>query len=195
MGKICAIILAAGESKRMKVPKMLLPFHGKTMIEKVIGNVISSEVFHTLVVLGSNRDEILSVISHLPVDHCFNENYRRGMLSSVQCGFRNLPADFDAVLVFPGDQPFIEPDVINLVIGSFRETGRGIVIPVYGNKRGHPMLISTRYREVIDNLDENVGLRSLAELYREDLLEVNTNSPGILKDFDTKEDYLNEINK
>ncbi len=57
------------------------------------------------------------------------------------------------------------------------------------------MLISSRYREVIDNLDENVGLRSLAELYKEDLLEVKTNSPGILKDFDTKEDYLNEINK
>ncbi len=136
MNKICAIILAAGESKRMKVPKMLLPFHGKTMIEKVIGNVTSSEVFHTLVVLGSNRDEILSAISHLPVGHCFNENYRKGMLSSVQCGFKNLPADFDAVLVFPGDQPFIEPDVINLVIRSFMETGRGIVIPVLREEAG-----------------------------------------------------------
>lgn len=195
MGKICAIILAAGESKRMKVPKMLLPFHGKTMIEKVIGNVISSEVFYTLVVLGSKKDEILGSISHLPVSHCYNENYRSGMLSSVQCGFKNLPADFDAVLVFPGDQPFIEPDVINLVIQSFMETGKGIVIPVYGKKRGHPMLISFRYREMIDNLDERVGLRSLAELHNEDLLEVKTNSPGILKDFDTEEDYLNETNK
>ena len=59
MNNIWAIILAAGESKRMKVPKMLLSFNGKTMIEKVIGNVISSEVFNTLVVLGSFRDEIL----------------------------------------------------------------------------------------------------------------------------------------
>jgi len=195
MNKICAIILAAGESKRMKVPKMLLPFHGKTMIEKVIGNVISSEVFHTLVVLGSNRDEILGAISHLPVSHCFNENFRNGMLSSVQCGFKNLPADFDAVLVFPGDQPFIEPEVINLVIRSFMETGKGIVIPVYGKKRGHPLLISNRYKDVIATLDENKGLRSLTELYREDVHEVMTNSPGILKDFDTSEDYLNEINK
>jgi len=195
MNSICALILAAGESKRMKVPKMLLPFHGKTMLKKVIGNVLSSEVFHTLVVLGSNRDEILGSISHLPVTHCYNENYRNGMLSSVQCGFKNLPEGYDAVLVFPGDQPFIEPEVINLVIRSFRETGKGIVIPVYGNKRGHPMLIGRRYREVIDNLDENVGLRSLAEIYKEDLLEVNTNSPGVLKDFDTEKDYQNETNK
>jgi CTP:molybdopterin cytidylyltransferase MocA len=57
------------------------------------------------------------------------------------------------------------------------------------------MLIGRRYREVIDNLDENVGLRSLAEIYKEDLLEVNTNSPGVLKDFDTEEDYQKETNK
>ena len=117
------------------------------------------------------------------------------MLSSVQCGFKNLPADLDAVLVFPGDQPFIEPEVINLVIRSFRETGKGIVIPVYGNRRGHPMLIGNRYRDVIGNLDDTAGLRSLAELYKEDLFEVKTNSPGILKDFDTEEDYQKETNK
>ena len=164
MNKIWAIILAAGESKRMKVPKMLLPFHGKTMIEKVIENVIRSEVFRTLVVLGSYRDEILGSISHLPVDHCYNENYRKGMLSSVQCGFKNLPAHFDAVLVFPGDQPFIEPEVINLIIKAYRETGKGIIIPVYRKKRGHPLLISNRYRDVINILDENEGLRSLSEI-------------------------------
>ena len=195
MGKIWAIILAAGESKRMKVPKMLLPFNGKTMIEMVIENVIGSEVFRILVVLGSNRDEILGSISNLPVDHCYNENYRKGMLSSVQCGFKNLPADFEAVLVFPGDQPFIVPDVIDLIIKSYRETGNGIIVPVYVNKRGHPVLIDRKYADEINTLEENQGLRSLLKLHPEDVLEVKINSPGILKDFDTKEDYLNELNK
>jgi molybdenum cofactor cytidylyltransferase len=195
MGKIWAIILAAGESKRMKVPKMLLPFNGKTMIEKVIENVIRSEVFRTLVVLGSYRDDILGSINHLPINHCYNENYRKGMLSSVQCGFIHLPADFDAVLVFPGDQPFIEPDVINLIINTYRETGKGIIIPVYGKKRGHPLLIDCKYRDEINTLEEIGGLRSLSEMHQKDVFEVKTNSPGILKDFDTKEDYLNELNK
>jgi molybdenum cofactor cytidylyltransferase len=195
MKEIWAIVLAAGESKRMKVPKMLLPFNGKTMIEKVIENVIRSEVFRTLVVLGSYRDEILGSISHLPINHCYNENYRKGMLSSVQCGFKHLPADFDAVLVFPGDQPFIEPDVINLIINTYRETGKGIIIPVYGKKRGHPLLINCKYRDEINTLEEIEGLRSLSEMHQKDVFEVKTNSPGILKDFDTKEDYLNELNK
>jgi molybdenum cofactor cytidylyltransferase len=194
MTGICAIILAAGESKRMKVPKLLLPFGGKTMIEKVVENVLQSEVFCTLVVLGSYREEILGAIGNLPVSYCFNENYRRGMLSSVQCGFRNLPAEYDAVLVFPGDQPLIEPEVINRVIESYRETGKGIIIPVFDNKRGHPLLISFKYRDVVDTLPDEEGLRVLAAKYKDDVYEVKTNSPGILKDFDTKEDYLKEIN-
>jgi len=195
MKEIWAIILAAGESKRMKVPKMLLPFNGKTMIEKVIENVIRSEVFRTLVVLGSNRNEILGSISHLPINHCYNENYRKGMLSSVQCGFKNLPANFDAVLVFPGDQPFIEPDVINVIINTYRETGKGIIVPMYRKKRGHPLLIDCKYRDEIYTLEENEGLRSLSNMHQKDVFEVKTNSPGILKDFDTKEDYLSELNK
>ncbi len=195
MSRIWAIILAAGEAKRMKVPKMLLHFNGKTMIEMVIENVIRSEVFRTLVVLGSYRDEILGSIVHLPVDHCYNEDYRKGMLSSVQSGFKSLPSNFDAVLIFPGDQPFIEPAVTNLIIKAYRESRKGIIIPLYGKKRGHPLLIDSRYREEINILEENEGLRSLSKLHHDDVFEVKTNSPGILKDFDTKEDYLNELNK
>jgi len=195
MSGIWAIILAAGESKRMKVPKMLLPFHGKTMIEKVVENVAGSEVFRTLVVVGSFRDEVSGAISHTGVSSCYNDNYRNGMLSSVKCGFKNLPALYDAVLVFPGDQPFIEPVVINSLIKAYRKTGKGIIIPVYREKRGHPLLIDFKYRKSVETLPEDEGLRSLAKRYPEDVFEVKTQSSGILKDFDTKEDYLNEINK
>jgi molybdenum cofactor cytidylyltransferase len=192
---IWAIILAAGESKRMKVPKMLLPFDGKTMIEKVIGNVMGSEVVNTLVVLGSHKDEILATIKDLPIKHCYNDHYTDGMLSSVKCGFKNLPESFDAVLVFPGDQPLIEPGVINKIITAYRETKKGIVIPVYRKKRGHPILISSKYRDDVNSIHEKEGLRVIASKFPGDVFEVNTRSLGILKDFNTKEDYLNEINQ
>jgi molybdenum cofactor cytidylyltransferase len=195
LGEIWAIILAAGESKRMKVPKMLLPIRGKTMIEKVVENVAGSEVFRTLVVVGSFREEVSGAISRTGVSICYNENYRKGMLSSVKCGFNNLPVIYDAVVVLPGDQPFIEPEVINSLIKAFRETAKGIIIPVYRKKRGHPILISSKYRDAVELLDENEGLRSLSVMYKKDVFEVKTSSPGILKDFDTKQDYLNELNK
>lgn len=195
MNNIWAIILAAGESKRMKVPKMLLPFDGKPMIEKVILNVKGSDVSDILVVLGSFRDEIIAAIEDLPARYCYNEHYRDGMLSSVKCGFRNLPEDFDAVLVFPGDQPFIEPGVINKMISAFRQTKTGIIVPVYRKKRGHPVLISSKYRDDVYSLAGNEGLRALSSLHPGDVFEVNIRSQGILKDFNTKEDYLNEINQ
>ena len=195
MGDIWAIVLAAGESKRMGFPKMLLIFNGKTMIENVIGNVTMSDVDNTVVVLGADREALLELVGKSSVKYCYNDNYKDGMLSSVKCGFRNLPLDFEAVLVFQGDQPFITPKVINTVIEAYRLSGKGIVIPVYYNKRGHPILIGRKYRDNIEKLVISEGLRSLAYQFSDDVLEVDTDDSGILRDFDTYEDYKKEINQ
>lgn len=194
MSEIWGIVLAAGESTRMKVQKLLLPYQGKTMIEKVIANVTYSGVDNTLVVVGSNKNEILKVIDLLPVSHCYNDNYKQGMLSSVKCGFRSLPGTFEAALVFLGDQPMIPSEAVNIVIQAYRQSNKGIVIPVYQKKRGHPLLIDMKYREEIEKLEEQEGLRGLACKFPEDVLEVEVNLPGILRDIDTREEYLNAIN-
>ena len=195
MGELWSIILAAGESKRMGSPKMLLMFKGRTMIENVIENVSGSEIINILVVLGSDKEILTEVVGKFNVKHCFNDNYIEGMLSSVQCGFRNLPSDFEAVMIFQGDQPLITPKTINKVIEAYRLTGKGIVIPVYKKKRGHPLLINRKYSKEIKKLDAHEGLRSLAYRFPEDVMEVETDDPGILKDIDTYEEYWKEINQ
>jgi len=195
MSEIWAIILAAGESKRMGSPKMLLPFMGITIIENVIANVSGSKVDNIMVVLGADRDSIVKLIRTKAVNYCYNENYKDGMLSSVVCGFRNIPIDHSAVLVFQGDQPLITPKAINSVIEVYLSSGKGIVIPVYKCKRGHPILIDRKYRDEIQKLNPAEGLRSLALKYSDDVLEVNTDVAGILRDFDTYDEYKDEINK
>jgi CTP:molybdopterin cytidylyltransferase MocA len=115
------------------------------------------------------------------------------MLSSVKCGFRFLPNDFEAALVFPGDQPLIRPEITDRVISAFRSSGKGIVVPVYGNKRGHPLLIGSRYREEVMLLDPGEGLRALARNFSNDVLEVEAGTTDILKDIDDQETYLNEL--
>ncbi|MCX6335508.1 MAG: nucleotidyltransferase family protein, partial [Bacteroidia bacterium] len=129
MNHIWAIILAAGESKRMRFPKMLLPFRGTTIIEQVIENVINSQVDETVVVLGAENDEIQKGTGNGPVKHCYNADYKEGMLSSVKCGFRFLPPNFEAALVFQGDQPMIKPEITDMVIAAYRRSGKGIVMP------------------------------------------------------------------
>jgi molybdenum cofactor cytidylyltransferase len=190
-----AIILAGGESKRMKTPKMLLQFRGMTIIEKVIENVNASQVQNTLVVLGAEHEAILKVITGMNVKHCYNDNYREGMLSSVKCGFRALPSDIQAVLVFQGDQPMIPPETVNVVIEAWRKSGKGIVIPVISGKRGHPLLIGRKYKDEIEKLNDDEGLRSLAAKFQDNVLEVEVDAPEILIDLDTPEDYINAINQ
>ena len=193
MGAIRSIILAAGESKRMGFPKMLLMFNGKTMIENVLDNVTESDSDSILVVLGAGRYDLIDIVSKYDVKHCYNINYREGMLSSVQCGFKNLPPDTEAVLVFQGDQPFITPEVINSVIDAYRSSGKGIIIPVYKGKRGHPLLLDSKYKDQINTLDPDKGLRSVTYIHSSDIFEVETDEPGILRDFDTYDDYNKEI--
>ena len=195
MAELWAIILAGGESKRMKAPKMLLPFKGKTIIEKVIENVTASDVQKTMVVLGAEREAITNVIAGLPVSHIYNGNYKKGMFSSIICGLRALPDDLEAVLVFQGDQPMIQSRTVNAVINAFRESGKGIVMPVFSKKHGHPLLIDKKYRSEIEKLNPDDGLRSLATKFKNDVLEVEVEAPEILRDIDTREDYLNEINQ
>ena len=193
MDDIWSIILAAGESKRMEVPKMLLPFGNMTIIEKVIDNVRKSGINNIIVVLGADRNKILNTVELEHVIHCFNDNYKKGMLSSVQCGFKLLPVDFKAVMIFPGDMPLISPEIVKKILNSYYQTRKGLVVPVYRGKRGHPLLIDNKYKYEIDKIDPEEGLRSLAGKFLNDLLEVDTDEKGIIHDIDTRDDYLNAI--
>ena len=195
MGEFWAIVLAAGESKRMGFPKMLLTFNGKTMIETVIANITGSRVDHIMVVLGAWRNEIADRIGNLNVKHCYNDNYKTGMLSSVKCGFKNLPSGYKAALVFQGDQPLITGSVIDSVIEAYLSSGKGLVIPVFEGKRGHPLLIDTKYVDVINNINPDEGLHLLSVKFSNDVLEVETSESGILRDFDTFDEYNEEIIK
>ena len=194
MSELWAIILAAGESKRMGSPKMLLNFNGRSMIENVIVNVTESKVDKIMVVLGAYREALAEQIGKLPVRYCYNDNYKEGMLSSIQCGFRNLPSDFKAALVFQGDQPLITSNAINKVIDAYLSSEKGIVIPVYKDKRGHPLLIDIKYRDEIVKLSPEKGLHSLAYNFPDDVLEVETTESGILRDFNTYEEYKEGVN-
>lgn len=195
MKQVWAIILAAGASTRMKRQKLLLPFNGKTIIETVVENAVNSVGSNVLVVLGSHKEQIQQQLVNYQVQYCFNENFQEGMLSSVICGFRALPFDAGAALIFLGDQPQIPGEATNLVVKNWISSEKGIVMPVFKGKRGHPVLIETRFKPEIETLDRNKGLRMLAEKFKEEVCEAECNFPEILRDIDTPEEYESEINK
>ena len=195
MNEIWAIILAAGESSRMKEPKMIMPFGEGTIIEKVLENIAGSYVKSTLIVLGAWKNEILQVLGSRPVLTCVNENYKMGMLSSVQCGIRNIPGTADGILVYPGDQPLVTGETINVLIDAFRKRGKGIVIPVFMKRRGHPVLLSSSYRNEILQLGPKNSLRDIMENHPSEIEEVEISSSSVITDIDTPDDYRREINQ
>lgn len=192
---IWAMILAAGESKRMGKPKLLLPFGEKTMIETIVATVVSSKVEQTLVILGSDREKTEEKIKDYPIKIVYNRDFRSGMLSSVQCGFKSLPGETRAVLVVLGDQPKISTTVINKLIDAYKSSGKGIVLPFYKKERGHPVLIDVKYGEEVENLSPEVGLRGTVYNHPEDILEVEVETLSIFQDIDYMEDYKKELKK
>lgn len=193
--RIWAIILAAGESRRMGSPKLVLPFRGKTIIENVVGNISRSKIENMILVLGADSEKIIKAVEPADVKLCYNENYSQGMLSSVRCGFSSLPHDFRAALVFQGDQPMIGSEITNALIDAYKKSGKGIIIPTFEKKRGHPLLLDSKYREEVMKLDDSEGLRALPYKFPHDVLEVEVEHQGILKDIDTEADYFSELNQ
>ena len=116
---IWTIVLAAGESKRMAQSKLLLPFGEKTIIETVLDQATSSKANYTLLVTGGFREKINQKAKGFPAITVFNPNYKQGMLSSVQMGFRSLPEGAQAAVVMLGDQPSISFRVIDKVIEAY----------------------------------------------------------------------------
>lgn len=192
---ICAILLAAGRSRRMGVQKLLLPFGGRTVIGHIAGEILRSPVDHTLVVVGRDAARIAEALAGQRVTLVTNPDSGGEMLSSVRCGLRALPPECDAVLVALGDQPTLTAELIGQVIDAFRAAGRGVVVPVCGGRSGHPILFSARYREEVLTRYADVGLRGLRHAHPADVLELIVTSPSVLSDIDCPEDYRRELAK
>ena len=186
---IWAVVLAAGESRRMGTQKLLLPFGDTTVVAAVVRAALASRAGRTLVVLGADRVAVRLGLEPQDVEFAVNEDYRLGMLSSVQAGFRELPKDAQAAVVMLGDQPFLPPRVVDAVIGAYEAGGKGVVVPTFQGRRGHPVLVDLKYRDEVLALDPADGLRRLMRAHPGDIVEVEAGDANILRDLDTPEDY------
>jgi molybdenum cofactor cytidylyltransferase len=191
---VCGLVLAAGESKRMKQQKLLMDYHGESFIKNIVRKASTSEVDYTLVVLGSHSKEVYEEIQSYRVDSVYNPLFKEGMLSSIQCGFNSIPKKVDAVIVLLGDQPMVETELINQLVNRYRKTREKIIIPVYQGERGHPVLIDVRLKDEIFSLDPGKGLRELMYSHLDEVYELEVDSPNILKDIDNIDDYNIAIN-
>jgi molybdenum cofactor cytidylyltransferase len=183
-----AIVLAAGESTRMQTQKLLLPFGGATVIEHIVDQVTNSAVGDAVVVLGKDAEAVGGALVGRDVGRVFNKDFQSGMLASVRTGIRESAA-CQGVMIVLGDQPALSTTLINQLVAVWEERRRGIVVPTFEGRRGHPMIFDAAYRdEVLTQFDEE-GLRGLLHAHADDVYELAVDTTAILEDIDYPEDY------
>ncbi len=190
---ISAILLAAGESKRMGKPKQLMPWHQGTILERAIDNLLESAVSEVVVVVGYQAEEVVKVIATRPVAVAVNPDYEQGMSTSIAAGLRLIDDRAGAVMLALGDQPLIDSRTINRLLDEFPNHDKGIALPAYQGRRGHPVIFAIKYKAELLKLTGDAGGRQIIKDHPDDILEVAVDSAGVITDIDTGDDYRSHL--
>ena len=139
--KIAAVILAAGRSSRMGAHKLTLDLLGKPLLSHVVDKVKRAGFCSVTLVLGHRAAETRALFEDQQIDFVVNERFAEGLSTSLQCGVGALPQDVDGAMIFLGDMPDVEVDLIGKMIAAFDPANmRSIVTPMRAGRRGHPVL-------------------------------------------------------
>ena len=186
MGTVSAILLAAGEARRMGRLKQVMPFGGSTMVEQTLDNLLASRVSEVIVVLGYQAEEVTKQIADRPIKTMVNPVYSQGMGTSIAAGLNLVDSQAQAVMLALADQPFVDSQTIDRLVEEFQAHDKGIAIPVYRGRRGHPIIFSMKYEAQLSGLTSDIGGREIIKEHPEDVLEVAVDCEGIIIDIDTQ---------
>ena len=173
----------------METFKPFLPLDGSLMIERTIASFLRAGLNDVRVVIGYRAGELIPVLIRLGVLPIVNEDYPSGMYSSIQAGVQTLKKEDVAFFLLPGDIPLIRPETLSEMVLVFWQEDAGILYPTFKGRRGHPPLISARYRDLILSMKPPGGLRSVLANHEWDAIEIEVDDRGILIDLDTPQDY------
>jgi len=191
--QIGAVVLAAGESRRMGEPKTSLPWGNTTVIAHVCEILLASGLEEIRVVTGGGREHVETSIQHLPVQTVFNPKYAdQNMIHSLQTGISSLSQNLKATLIVLGDQPQVEVDTIRRLTQAFQESSGSLIVPSHHNRRGHPWLVSRSLWPEILSLQPPSTLRDFLNNHAGQIQYISIATSTILKDLDTPEDYARE---
>jgi molybdenum cofactor cytidylyltransferase len=192
---VTAIVLAAGLSTRMGENKLLLPWRGQTVIHWIVEQIIASGVKDILLITGRDREKVENETIFDEVRYIFNPEYSDGeMIHSLQRGIRALSEDCESILIVLGDQPQLEQFVIREILDYHKQYPQeAIVVPSYQMRKGHPWLVGKTLWNSIMDLKPPQNLKTFLIQHNNEISYVIVNSPTILTDMDTPDEYQNAL--
>jgi molybdenum cofactor cytidylyltransferase len=185
-GQVAAIVLAAGQSRRMGPDnKLLAPIDGRPMITHVVDAMLASRASPVIVVTGHEAERVRAALGDRKVEWRHNPDYAEGLSTSLRAGLDALP-EVEGVLIALGDMPRIKEGQIDRLIAAFNPTeGRAICVPTVRGKRGNPVLFATRFLPEMREIGGDVGARHLIGAHAEEVVEIEMDDDAALLDIDT----------
>lgn len=183
-----AIVPAAGSAERFGGKKLLTPIDGLPLLDRTIASLLDGGVGQIIVVVGPEAAELardVNAFSDPRVWPVVNADPSRGMFSSLQAGLSE--AEADALVVLPGDMPFVTSPTVQLLLDRFA-LQPAIVSPTYRGKRGHPVILPPGLRDEIRAADPTSNLHEILKRHPDDRVDVPVEDRGVVRDVDRPAD-------
>jgi CTP:molybdopterin cytidylyltransferase MocA len=184
-----AVVTAAGSAERFGGKKLLVPVDGEPLLDHTIRSLLEGGVTEVIVVVGTDaRRELerdVNAMNDSRVRPVENPDPSRGMFSSIQVGVAT--ANGDALIVLPGDMPYVRPETVRAVIAKYREHP-AIVSPRYKGKRGHPVVMPLSLRDEIAATAPSANLHEVIKHHQDQRVDLDVDDAGVVRDVDTPAD-------
>jgi molybdenum cofactor cytidylyltransferase len=167
---IAAIILAAGESRRLSTPKQLVPYKGRTLIARSVDAAAGSRCDHIIVVLGAHAESIIPEIRDMCAEIACNPDWQQGKATTIKAGMNAVtlsPTPFDSVILMTCDQPHVDSALLNAIIDRHGSWPDCIVACEYAGTTGVPALVPRKYFGDLLSLSGEEGAKSLIRTHPE----------------------------
>ena len=188
---ISAIILAAGEGKRIGSTKALLNWGNENLINYQINSLSHKSISEKIVVVGSESENVKKAILRDEIKIAENNDYLSGKTSSIKKGISYIGNDQNDILLMAVDQPRTE-DLINKVV-DFHITNplnKKISVPYKEGHGGHPIIFSNLFLDDLSKIkEESFGIREIIKNNSESIIRFKTTDFSSNIDINTSEDY------
>ena len=191
MSGVAAVLLAAGESTRMRTLKALLPWQqGLSILASQVHALSDAGYTPIIVVLGHEAARLRGEVPMLPgVTVVENPRYKEGRATSVVRGVQEVPPNTEGVLIASVDQPR-PTDMLRTLREAFQRERPAIALPAYEGRTGHPPLFAASLLpELLTVTEEREGLREVVSAHHGGRLLVPVDTPLALTNLNTQEDY------
>lgn len=187
---IAGILLAAGNSSRMGEPKALLSCQGLTFVDSILNKLAEINCNPVITILGSSG-ELIRRQTKVDSFQCYNNpNTELGQLSSLKIAIEKLPEHTKGFILTLVDHPLVKLETYQALYQTAEDNPDCIIIPRFGGRRGHPVYFGKRFFKSLLEAPLNKGARTVVYENIEGVKYIEVDDEGILRDIDTKEDYL-----